>query len=244
MINKFKSLPIKYKLSLIIMLISISSLITASGFFLTFQVNTVRNQMVASMTTLAKVVGDNSKGALLFNVKEDAEEILSGLRNEPSVIAACIYTVDGQVFASFFRDEEGIHVLPSHSHKEFSGFEANHLTIIQAITHKANALGSVFLQSDLNQIRFILKRNIVIAISIILLTSIFAFLLSHFLQKGLTGPILNLVRITSEISQTQNYDIRVKEWSQDEIGRLYDGFNHMLEQIQTRENERNVAESK
>lgn len=229
---------------LIIMLISTASIITASGLFLTFQVNTVRKQIMIHMITLAKVVGDNTKAALLFDVKEDAEEILSGLRNESSVTAACIHTVDGKVFALFPRDLEGIHDFPPNSHEEMSRYETDHLTIVQSITHKGIALGSVSLHSDLCQVNAILKRNIVIAMSIILTTSILAFLLSHVLHKQITGPIVSLVQTTSDISQSQNYDIRVNKWSQDEIGRLYDEFNHMLEQIQIREKERNLAESR
>jgi len=60
----------------------------------------------------------------------------------------------------------------------------------------------------------------------------------------ISHPILKLAAVSKEISEKQDYSVRVQRKGTDEISILYDEFNHMLEQIQLRESERDKAEKK
>src|SRR6202021_3081806 len=48
-------------------------------------------------------------------------------------------------------------------------------------------------------------------------------------------PILDLARTAFAVSSGKDYSLRVKKWSDDEIGFLFDRFNEMLGQIQERD---------
>jgi C4-dicarboxylate-specific signal transduction histidine kinase len=57
------------------------------------------------------------------------------------------------------------------------------------------------------------------------------------LQRVISAPILALGAAAEQISAKRDYSIRVKKRTNDEIGFLYDQFNHMLEHIQCGEAE-------
>jgi light-regulated signal transduction histidine kinase (bacteriophytochrome)/HAMP domain-containing protein len=63
----------------------------------------------------------------------------------------------------------------------------------------------------------------------------FPVLLSARLQRLISRPILHLAETAQAVSERQDYSIRAGKTSADELGRLVDAFNHMLDQIQGRD---------
>ncbi|MBF0276572.1 MAG: PAS domain S-box protein [SAR324 cluster bacterium] len=76
-----------------------------------------------------------------------------------------------------------------------------------------------------------LKTKITILALIITLLSI---AIGLFISISTLRPILNLVKITKEISKNNDYSLRAQKASNDEISDLIDGFNSMLMKIQER----------
>ncbi|MBI5102047.1 MAG: PAS domain S-box protein [Nitrospirae bacterium] len=62
-----------------------------------------------------------------------------------------------------------------------------------------------------------------------------SYVLAVRLQKILSGPILDLTRMTRTISEEGDYSLRIERKGTDEISVLYDSFNEMLEQVNIRE---------
>jgi signal transduction histidine kinase/CheY-like chemotaxis protein len=58
---------------------------------------------------------------------------------------------------------------------------------------------------------------------------------SSKLQKLISGPILRLEDTMRMVSATKSYEVRAPKFYGDEIGRLIDGFNTMLSEIQQRD---------
>jgi hypothetical protein len=50
------------------------------------------------------MIGSNSTGALSFGDRKAASELLSTLRAQRSMVAAALYSADGQLFAVYLRD--------------------------------------------------------------------------------------------------------------------------------------------
>ena len=57
-----------------------------------------------------------------------------------------------------------------------------------------------------------------------------AFLFSYVLSRHITVPLIKLSRVSTEV-KNGNLDVRAQVKQQDEIGRLADNFNDMIEQI-------------
>ena len=240
----FQNYKIKTKLLLVIMLISVCAMIVSSSLYVMYQAKALKKQMVEELLTLSKILGDNTKAALLFDIEKDALDLLAALRNKPAVEAAGIYDESGQLFASYLRDDRVSKVFLKVPSQDLNRFEDDSLVIFSTISQKGNIIGSTYLRSDLKKLDLLLNRDISIAIAIIIATSVIIYLLSLVLQKVISDPILNLADTTKLISKNKDYSVRVKKQGMDETGILYDGFNEMLENIQEREKERDAAKEK
>jgi hypothetical protein len=82
---------IKQKLILIILITSGITLLLASVAFVTIGVISFRENLIKDLSTLAKVVGINSEGALVFDDRFTAERHLSAFRANTGIAYACIY---------------------------------------------------------------------------------------------------------------------------------------------------------
>jgi signal transduction histidine kinase/CheY-like chemotaxis protein len=68
-----------------------------------------------------------------------------------------------------------------------------------------------------------------------------ALLLSRTLAAAISRPIQELAELETRVTSTKDFGLRATKSASDEIGRLIDGFNEMLEEIQARDAELRVA---
>src|SRR6266567_886839 len=107
LMRRFQKASIQRKQTWIIMLTCCVALLLACATFVTYELLTFRKEMTRNLTTLAEIIGNNSTAALDFNDEKAAEETLAALRAEPNIVAACLYTKNGEVFARYSRDGSG-----------------------------------------------------------------------------------------------------------------------------------------
>ncbi|MEY3218852.1 MAG: hypothetical protein RIT27_209 [Pseudomonadota bacterium] len=230
----FQNLSIKRKLIFIIMVTNVVALITASAFFTFNEVLSLRNALVRHQSVLAMVIGDNSTASLSFLDQDSANKALAALKAESNVTAAVIYDKDGNVFASYKREDFSDFVaLPVKERSQ--EFTTRNLNIFEDITLVDQKVGTIFIQSDLNVI-YSLLRNFAGALMLILgITVLISFLISNHLQNIISLPIYHLSNIAKTITEKNDYSIRAEQYGKDEIGSLVNAFNQMLAQIQERD---------
>ena len=141
-----RRLSIGRKLQAIIMFTVGVALILACGALLVRDVDLLRNSMKRSVGMLAEMIGENSMGALAFNDPGGAAEILRGLKAQPSIMIACIYSASGEEFASYTR--AGVHRIfgPRVKGSDRIAFEGDHLVVFHAVVMDGKFLGTVFLE--------------------------------------------------------------------------------------------------
>src|SRR4051812_43589494 len=93
------NLSMKRKLTVVNVTATALALLVACALFVTFDVLTFRRAMVRDASICADMVGANSTAAVSFGDEAGAAEVLSALRADPHVRAACLYGPDGRVFA-------------------------------------------------------------------------------------------------------------------------------------------------
>ncbi|HDH06416.1 MAG TPA: HAMP domain-containing protein [Nitrospirae bacterium] len=248
----FKDISIKQKLIVLTMLTSSVVLLMASMFYITNDLLTRRKAMIKKISTITKVIGENSTAVLTFNDKKTAEEILGAFRTEPYIVSAYIYKKNGEVFAKYIRKGTKLYLLQRQSlgeehnyrdnHEQLPGnitegytFLDDHLDLFQNITLDGEVIGSIYIQYDLKELNSHINRYFGIVIIVFLISLITAYILSSKLQRVISGPVLNLARTMKIVSDEKAYSVRVKKQRSDEIGALIDGFNDMLTQIQIRD---------
>jgi len=234
--RQFYNLPIRWKLTLITTVVSISVLFLAFTAILGYEFVSYRTSSISHLTTLARIVGANSAAAILFSDPEAARTTLSAFSIEKHILAARIYGTDGNVLATYGKSYEPalkvntLNDIPF-GHKLTHG----HLVLYQPIRFQRENIGAIFLESDMSEMMGRLVRYATILIALVLLSSIAAFTISSWVQRPISEPILYLAKMAKTISENQDYSVRVDKKYDDEVGFLVDCFNGMLAQIQARD---------
>ena len=237
----FRDLSISRKLMVIVMVTSSVALLLSTISIAGYDLYSFRRAKLDDLTTLAEVIGSNSTAALTFQDSNAAKEILGALSAKTHVTAACIYTREGRVFATYLRGNPAGTFSPPPAEHDGSHFEHGQLALFRTISLEGEKLGTVYLQYDLLEIREGLKRDVAVLLIVALGSSFVALLLSSKLQRAISEPIRSLAWTTKVLSVERDYSIRVAKQSGDEMGLLVEGFNEMLEQIQRRDTELQTA---
>jgi signal transduction histidine kinase/ActR/RegA family two-component response regulator len=231
-----QNLSIKRKLTLITMLTSSIALILSSASFLIYDLISFRHLLSQDLMTQAEIIGYNSAGAMEFKDEPAATATLSALTAKEDIVTAVLYKPDGKIFAHYFRGNTTVpSFLPSHLQEQGYRFEGGYLEVFHDVTLNGERLGTLFLQSDMRQWNERAKRYANILIVFVLVSGLFAFFVSSRLQGLISKPILHLEDTMRTVSANKNYAVRAAKSYGDEIGRLIDGFNTMLSEIQQRD---------
>ncbi len=232
--SKFKSfiisLSIRTKITFII--IGVSLLAIVVGFFVVTLINisNLKRDLVIQSSLIAKLTGEYSGYGLAFEDTRNAVENLQHLESVGYILSAEIFDQKGEFFASYHNMPTSRKTLiVNNSYHEFHPDELYIFEPIQSTD--GERLGSIFLRVSLVTLNKNVDNYIFWMIVIILIVSTITILLANSLQKLISRPILKLAEITTKISSTNDYSIRINKNSNDEIGVLYDGFNNMLEEI-------------
>jgi two-component system sensor kinase FixL len=233
--SKLRSITIRQKLTAVIMLTSAIILLLGITAFIAWGQIEARRHVLNDLIGHAMMIGDNSKAALAFSDKEDAEQVLSALNSDASIVFACIYDKQGQVFVESQRTDITERIQPPEHRSAGYSFENGHLSVFQQIELDDELIGTVYLRDDMSRVRSELIWNIVFAMIILPIALLVSCFLALKLQKVISGPIQYVAEVSKYVSEKKDYSVRAKKHSNDEVGLLIDAFNDMLEQIQQRD---------
>jgi two-component system, sensor histidine kinase and response regulator len=197
----------------------------------------LRGEMRNDLSVLAEIFGANSTAALTFGDQRAAEELLAGLRAKRHIVAAFIYGANGKLFATYRRADTPAGSPVPHAAGNSSWFENNRLKVFQTITLGGQEIGSIYFESDLGELFASFKRLAWIMLAILLGTASLALLLSARLQRVISEPIANIVRVAKLVSLHKTYSTRAVKLADDDLGQLVDTFNEMLAGIERRDEE-------
>jgi two-component system sensor histidine kinase/response regulator len=230
---------IRAKLTLIVMATSAAALLLAGITLGVYDRFAFRREIARDLETLARITSSNSAAALAFNDAAAGREILGALVEEKQIVHACLYTHDGKVFATYSRADADKNFAPPPAEKNGSRFTEDRLLAFENVEVQGEAVGSIYLESDLEGVRAHMMRNAVTLVAVLLISIFAAYLLGSRLQQTISGPVLELARTAFAVTMENDYTIRAHKTTNDEIGFLYDQFNEMLERIQKRDVELN-----
>jgi len=231
----FTDLSIKKKLILISLFTTGAVLFLTEVALIVKEIIDFRHSVVNNLTAQAKIVGMNSTAALLFNDQKDAGETLSAFKTTPNIMRAILFTEDGKEFSKYKRYDTKTEFTPLLPQKDEYSFGIDHLSVFHRIILDNKPIGTLFIQSDLEELYRRITWHVGFAVAIMVVSLFCAFLLLSKLQKVITKPILELVQVMGIVSKNKNYSLRTPVHSHDEMGSLANGFNEMLSQIQNRD---------
>ncbi len=248
---RFQDIPIKNKLTTIILLTCSLVIFMASVVYIINELYSFKRNLIHNISTLAEVTAINSTAALSFNDPKTGEEILTALSVEPYVLIANIYTVNENIFASYSNiikkrpdSLDYSQNIPTNyleakkiydSSRESYRFSKKYLDFVTPIILNEKEIGNIFIRADLEGLYSNLRWLACISICVLLGSILLAYVISVRFQRLISKPISNLAETMKIVSSKKEYTVRAEKSSNDELGILIEGFNEMLAQIQMRD---------
>jgi two-component system sensor histidine kinase/response regulator len=194
-----------------------------------------RADMTGELSVLADTLGANTAATLAFNDPKSAQEILGAARAEPHVVAACLYDIHGGSFAEYRRAGATSAFITPAFQSDGAVYARDSLTLYRSVSLGGEKVGGIAIISDLGALRAKTRQFRRIS-ALVLLISVFAtFIVSSWLLRLTTEPILQLAAIAGHVSAHEDYSLRANPGADDEIGTLISSFNQMLQRVQERD---------
>jgi PAS domain S-box-containing protein len=231
-----KDAPIQRKLQSVILLTCITVLLLLVSAYLVLEYYSFRRAEQNTVNTLGKIIASNSSAALAFDSQKDANEILSALKANPHIVAACLYDKNGKIFVTYPEDLSPSSLPAAPGQAGYNITEGN-IEVYTEVLQESTRLGTLYLKSDLEAMYKQLRRYAAIGLLLLLGSLVVALGLSRLLQKSISEPILALEQTARAISENRDYSVRATQYGNDEMGSLTKAFNGMLTQIQDQNQE-------
>jgi two-component system, sensor histidine kinase and response regulator len=227
---------IRRKQLLAIMGTTVLALTFATIAFLAFEIVAFRRDLIRNLSSLAAVVGGNCASALDFNDPRNAELALESLTGQMNIVRAVLYGSDGELFAEYRRDAN---VSTNFAKPKLEGaaheFRADSIVLAHPVVWNGEVSGQIILESDLHGFYSRIRKYMAISAMVILSATVASWFIAALLGRLIIGPVLHLVGVARSIRRSQDYSIRARRQSHDELGSLIDDFNEMLGQIEKRD---------
>lgn len=241
--NVLRSLPIKHKLMVIVIITTSIALVSMAILISINEALSERQSIEKQLQTLAEVIGSRSTADITFNDDRSARENLSALAAKGNIERAFILLDSGAVFAEYrprFAElspkvnAQGEGLIPK-SNLLFNSKQK--IYVAREIRLEGDAIGSIHIISNMNEFYDNLRYYVSLMVVAVLMSSLVSLSIGARLQRLISRPITRLHNAMHKVSDSKDYSIRVSGGADDELGKLINGFNDMLQQIQMRDAE-------
>ena len=226
----FEDLPVKRKLTLVILTTCTVVLLLACSALAIYEVLDFRRAMMRDTIVLASILGENAQAALAFNDADTARGLLGALKAEPQVEAVRLFNRAGEPFADYAL--AGVtSALPERPENDGERFADGHLLLFRPVMLDGKRIGTIHLRLGLGGMYERLGLFAGISGVVLLASLLLALVLSGRMQGLISRPILDLAATARIVAERKDYTVRALAQGGSELGVLTDAFNHMLAQI-------------
>ena len=223
---------LRRRLLVVMLLTTLAAVVVALGAMIAYDLRAYHRGWVDDLNAQAELLGRTTIPALEFDDARVARENLSLLRLQPKIRAAAIYASDGTVFASYAA-EATTQPFPSAPAQDSVRVDNGDLLVFKQIVDQGRIVGTIHLRARYELFDRVLNYG-GIALVVAVIAMLVALLVSSWLQKIVTRPILAIGEVARGVVERSDYSRRAERISSDEVGALVDAFNNMLSEIERR----------
>ena len=228
---------IRKKLGLLTACSALVALALAASAFAIHTVRSIHSGKQQQLVALADILGSNAITALEFRDRDTAVEVLASLRLQPSIECAALFDPDNQLIACY-PNALPRNALPEDlSPTKRAVMVEENLVVIHEILHGGERAGTIYLQSNLDEVNEQLARAGWISVLVMSVALAFSMVLTSRLRRVFIAPIQELAEAMERVSQGGDYSLQVEPKGRDELGILCEGFNVMLGRIESAHDE-------
>lgn len=236
----FHNLSLRRKVVSVSLIVTLFALGAGFGLFLWQSITVFKGNLKDKVIANASLTASFCTTPLVIDDRKGLRDILAKFRDLPEVTQACIYSKRGKIYATYRRDPS---VPPSFAayHKQLlasAKFKDDFLHVYQPVLYRQrDYLGLMYLKVSTQYLQRKVNQEILVLAGLLLLLIVVSYLLARTLQGVVSNPVHELIKIIDQISDKGDYTLRAQKQKRgnDEITKLYDQFNHMLEQIELRQ---------
>lgn len=236
----FTHWSLRSKLVAIIMLCSAVTLMAGLSLLLTSFANDRYENSLHELTTLADVLSENGQAALAFGDSAEAERLLSSLRGHREIGAAWLIAGEDKVLASWRRSQSSAHI-PADYQVDApllkSSIWSQSASLSNPVMRGELRIGYVVLLADFSDQWRQQFLGLAKGAGAAFATLVAMFFWVRRLQRLVSAPIIELAQAARVIAQEKQYELRVRQTTNDEIGQLVSAFNLMISEIMKRDSD-------
>src|SRR5947208_2641448 len=221
----FQNLSLKRKLTGVILLACCVGLLLACIAFVSCEQALDRRALASALAVLTDLFDDNVAPGIASKDSTSLTRTLNSFDGHPHILAAAVYDWKGRVAATYQRRDLKMPFLFPAAQETGTHFEKNHLEAFRTVTLEGERIGTLYIASDLDELRTRFASYAVILTLVFVLGSLLVLLLSAKLQKIISEPILQLAKTAAVVATEKNYSIRATKHGEDELGSLVERFN-------------------
>ena len=228
--SRLQRISFQAKLSMLIVLATgLTVFLTAAG-FTAYELRTSRAALVSDVSVVAQVVGASNTAALIFNDERTAEELLNAFREDHRIQQAVLFTPDGSILATYGSPPWEL----GKGGDESPGveFDRHSVVLYRDIRQGNRILGRIGVRASTDEVGQKVASFVQIAILVLLTAGSLSVMAVLRLKQTVTEPLKQLAAVAQCVSKQGRFDLRVKQETEDEVGRLVECFNAMLDRIQ------------
>jgi len=174
---------------------------------------------------LARVLAENTSGALAFRDADAARETLASVRVRDVVTRACIYLPDRSLFAEYSSANAGCpRTVPDDG--TWKGVSGD-----AVISRNGRLQGSVYVERDLTDLRGRLLVTAIAGILMFVFAASMAYMLAQRVHATTSGPISALARFARGYGDDPRAEPPALTTAPDEVGDLVKSFHEMLTRV-------------
>lgn len=197
-----------------------------------------REHKVEELQSAADLIGTNSTAALVFDDKAEGARVLQALQTRKDIRQGVLFLPDGGVFAEYRRGNyTGAASAGRAAKGEGISWYADCLGIVQPIRLEGREIGKLYLEAALTDLREDRWHTVLLAIPVLGITLVLVYFLALIQQKSIVQPIRQLSDVAGRVAEEKNYALRAPSLQGPELGQLGSAFDHMLEVIESRDQE-------
>jgi signal transduction histidine kinase/CheY-like chemotaxis protein len=221
---------VRSKLILMAISTTLVALLTSSVAMLFYDLRSFQQYWVDDLVSQGDIIASVTAPALGFNDAAAAQQNLQVLRVRPQVLAAAIYTAQGQRFATYAPSNAGKVQYPEAPGRPGYRIEGGELVVVHDIVENNEKVGTVYLRSRYGLVDRMFNYALILG-GVLLASLVVAALVASRLQRSITEPLLKVTNVAREVMLRRDFTLRVPGNNTGEIGVLVAAFNDMLAEI-------------
>ena len=235
----FNNLSLKYKITLMIMVVFFIIFVTLSMFLYIFSKKEFYASALNDVKMIGYIIGENNVAALVFDDSDFAKRSLKPLKSIPELVNVDIVKKDGKELAGYSASEEDTLNLKEYYHYPTDTIveTGGYFISIHVVEFKKERVGKIILAYSKSTFLNRFKRFVIYEFGIFFLIFLVAFVFILILQNFITKPVLKLTTTMKQVMDKNDFSLRLKAKGEDEVGEMIMVFNHMIQHIQTQNKE-------